>query len=162
FVLDRERGIGYVRIDVFTEKTSADFNAALSDLKSNGLKGLVLDLRFNQGGLLRACLEVADTLVDDGLIVTLRKRGGQEVVHKGKHEGSQLDFPLVVLVNGDSASGTEIVAACVQDHSRGVVMGERTYGQASVQDLHDFDGGTVRMTTASFWRPSGKNLDKAS
>src|SRR5262249_43712452 len=80
----------------------------------------------------------------------------------GRHRGSLLDFPMVCLVNGYSASGSEIVSAALQDHGRAHVVGERSYGKGSVQNIEKFDGGEVKFTTATFWRPSGKNLNKAS
>jgi carboxyl-terminal processing protease len=94
--------------------------------------------------------------------VTIRPRVGREQTERGIHEGSLLDFPMVCLVNGMSASGSEIVAACLQDHYRAVIMGERSYGKGSVQNIQPFEGGELKLTTASFWRPNGKNLNKSS
>ena len=80
----------------------------------------------------------------------------------GKSPGSELSFKMVCLVNGFSASGSEIVSACLQDHRRAIVIGERSYGKGSVQNIQPFEGGEIKLTTASFWRPSGKNLNKSS
>ena len=137
--------------------------AALSE-QEGGIKGLVLDLRFNPGGLLHSAVEISDLFIDDGLIVTIRPRVGREHSFSGEHDGSYLNFPMVCLVNSGSASGSEIVSACLQDHKRAIIIGERSYGKGSVQNIMDFKptGGQIKLTTASFWRPSGKNLNKSS
>jgi carboxyl-terminal processing protease len=140
----------------------------VADLKKRGLKGLVLDLRFNPGGLLDSARDISDLFIDDGMIVSIRPRSGEEYVMSGRKEGSQVNFPMVCLVNGGSASGSEIVSACLQDHHRAFILGERSYGKGSVQNVVDFekDGkevkSQIKLTTASFWRPSGKNLNKSS
>jgi carboxyl-terminal processing protease len=134
----------------------------MKDLKKEKIKGLVLDLRFNPGGLLTSAVKVSDLYIDDGLIVSIRPRAGREVRYTGFHDGSYLDFPMVCMVNGQSASGSEIVAACLQDHKRAVILGERSYGKGSVQNIQDFEGGEIKLTTASYWRPNGKNINKSS
>jgi carboxyl-terminal processing protease len=107
---------------------------------------------------------ISDLFIDDGAIVSIRPRVGRSRDFKGSHAGSKVDFPLVVLVNGGSASASEIVSACIQDHERGIVMGERSFGKGSVQNIMELDLGNgpseMKLTTASFWRPSGKNLHK--
>ena len=130
--------------------------------KKKEVKGFILDLRFNPGGLLDSAVKISDLFIDDGLIVTVRPRLEKEVAFPGEHDGSHLDFPMACLVNGGSASGSEIVAACLQDHHRAIIIGERSYGKGSVQNIQPFEGGNLKMTTASFWRPSGKNLNKSS
>jgi carboxyl-terminal processing protease len=162
FMADSTDKIGYIRLTQFTEHTFRDTVKAVKELKKQGLKGLVLDMRFNPGGLLYSAKNISDLFIDDGLIVSVRPRKGREIKELGESLESELSFPMVVLVNGDSASGSEIVAACLQDHCRAVVMGERSYGKGSVQNVENFAGGQVKMTTASFWRPNGKNLNKAS
>src|SRR5262249_44708267 len=89
-------------------------------------------------------------------------RVGKESAYRGSREGSLTDFPMVCLVNGYSASGSEIVSAALQDHGRAFIVGERSYGKGSVQNITPFEGGELKMTTATFWRPSGKNLNKSS
>jgi len=127
---------------------------------------LILDLRFNPGGLLTSAVEISDMFIDDGLIVTIKPRSGvdEEVAYSGKHEGSFLEFPMVCMVNGLSASGSEILGGCLQDHHRAVVLGERSFGKGSVQNMQDFPatGALIKLTTATFWRPNGKNLNKSS
>src|SRR5205085_5268284 len=125
-------------------------------------KGFVLDLSFNSGGLLTSAVEISDRFIDDGLIVTMKPRVGKPSVFMGESEGSLLDFPMVCLINGGSASGSEIVSACLQDHNRAVIIGERSYGKGSVQNIQPFEGGDLKLTTASFWRPNGRNLNKSS
>ncbi len=162
FMVDPTTRVGYVRVSQFTRHTAKDVEGAVKELKKKGVRGVVLDLRFNPGGLLHSAREICDLFIDDGLIVSIRPREGREQRELGFADGSELGFPMAVLVNGGSASGSEIVAACLQDHGRAVVMGERSYGKGSVQNVVPFAGGEIKLTTASFWRPSGKNLNKAS
>jgi len=174
FVIDPKSKIGYIRMSSFARNTYRDLEIAMQELKRQGVKGLVFDLRFNPGGLLESAIKVTDLYVDDGLIVSIRPRGGiaRESRFNGRHTGSLLDFPMVCLVNGYSASGSEIVSAALQDHDRAKIFGERSYGKGSVQNIRDFEvidpktGETkkaeIKLTTATFWRPNGKNLNKAS
>jgi C-terminal peptidase prc len=162
--LDRQGGIGYVRLRTFMPNTPAVLEQALRELKATpgALRGLVLDLRSNPGGVLNGAIEVSDLLIDDGLIVTVRPRTGAEQAHRGKHEGSYLNFPIVCLVNGETASGAEIVAACLQDHKRAVIVGERTFGKGNVDSYYVYGEAQFRITTSLFYRPSGKIIDKAN
>lgn len=162
YFLSRERKIACVRLTGFGEKTAADLGAVLASLKSQGVAALILDLRFNGGGLLRSCTQVADLFIKDGLIVTTHPRNGKVERYEGKVEGSYLDFPMVCLVNDTSASASEIVAACLQDHGRARIIGERTYGKGSVQNVKAFEGGEISLTTSLFKRSTGKSIDKAS
>lgn len=164
YVIDPENKICYVRLTQFSETSYRDLNRVMRELsKKAGIKGFVLDLRFNPGGLLDSAVKICDLFIDDGLIVTIRPRKGQEISYLGKSDGSFTAFPMVCLVNGGSASASEIVSACLQDHHRAIVMGTRSYGKGSVQTIHHFPtGGKLKLTTATFWRPSGKNLNKAS
>jgi C-terminal peptidase prc len=160
--VDPENKIAYVRLTIFARNTYRDLQRVAKDLEKQGVKGMVLDLRFNPGGLLDSAVKVTDLFIDDGVIVTIRPRAGREAKFRGTHEGSMLDFPMVCLVNGMSASGSEIVSAALQDHKRALIVGERSYGKGSVQNIQPFEGGELKLTTASFWRPSDKNLNKAS
>jgi C-terminal peptidase prc len=163
FLIDPDSRIAYVRLTQFSKYTERDLDRVLKQLKkSGGIKGFILDLRFNPGGLLTSAVNISDMFVDDGLIVTIKPRVGRETPYFGEHENSHLDFPMVCLINGHSASGSEIVSACLQDHGRARVMGERSYGKGSVQNIQPFEEGEIKLTTASFWRPSGKNLNKSS
>jgi C-terminal peptidase prc len=163
YLIDPENQICYVRLTQFSRYTERDLAQVLNRLKKTpGIKGLVLDLRFNPGGLLTSAVNISDMFIDDGLIVTIRPRVGREQPHMGDHEGSLTNFPMACLVNGHSASGSEIVSACLQDHNRAIVVGERSYGKGSVQNIQPFEEGELKLTTASFWRPNGKNLNRSS
>jgi carboxyl-terminal processing protease len=163
YIIDSKNKIAYVRLTSFARHTARDLARVLQFLKdSGGVKGFILDLRSNPGGLLQSAVEISDMFIDDGLIVSIRPRNGQEQDYTGTHEGSYLDFPMVCMVNRHSASGSEIVSACLQDHRRALIVGERSYGKGSVQNIQPFEGGEIKLTTASFWRPSGKNLNKSS
>ncbi len=162
FYVDPKDKIAYIRIASFARHTARDVAAAMKKLSETGIHGLILDVRENPGGLLTSAVDISDMFVDDGLIVTIRPREGREASYTGEHEGSYLGFPMVCLVDSNSASGSEIVAACLQDHKRAIVMGERSYGKGSVQTIMPFEGGEMKVTTASFWRPNGKNLNKLS
>jgi C-terminal peptidase prc len=164
YVIDPENKICYVRLTEFSRNTYRDLSQVMRKLsKEVGVKGFILDLRFNPGGLLDSAVKISDLFIDDGLIVTIRPRNGPETSYIGKSDGSFMAFPMVCLVNGYSASGSEIVSACLQDHGRAIIVGSRSYGKGSVQTIHPFEtGGQLKLTTASFWRPNGKNLNKAS
>jgi carboxyl-terminal processing protease len=164
FYIDPESKIGYIQLTQFNRGSFRDMEDAVRKMNKTGLKGLVLDLRNNPGGLLTTAVQIADLFIDDGLIVTIRPRVGPEQPYGGEHEGSYLNFPMVCLVNNGSASGSEIVAACLQDHKRAVIVGERSYGKGSVQNIQPFSPteGEIKLTTATFWRPNNKNLNKMS
>jgi carboxyl-terminal processing protease len=139
---------------------------AVERLQREGARGLVLDLRNNPGGLLSAAVEVADLFLTDGLIVSTRGRNEKEKPYEARPDGTLLTpaekFPVAVLINKYSASASEIVAAALQDHQRAVVVGERTYGKGSVQNIIPMENGAsaLKLTTASYWRPSGKNIHR--
>jgi carboxyl-terminal processing protease len=162
FLIDHDNKIGYVRLTTFARNSYDDLKRAMNELVEGGIKGFILDLRFNPGGLLQSAVDITDLYIDDGLIVKIKPRVGRETPFTGKHRGSLLDFPMVCLVNGYSASGSEIVSAALQDWKRAYIIGERSYGKGSVQNIQEFEGGQIKLTTASFWRPSGENLNKAS
>ncbi len=158
-----EPGYGYVRITQFQERTGAELKAALERLKKENdgrLKGLVLDLRNNPGGLLDAAVEVADVFLDSGVIVSVK---GRTAENQMRHQASSPDLlegtPLVVLVNGGSASASEIVAGALQDHKRGIVMGKQTFGKGSVQTVVPLGNNTaLKLTTARYYTPSGRSI----
>jgi C-terminal peptidase prc len=164
YMIDPDYGICYVRLTQFSTNTVRDMERVLEKLKAadGGIKGFVLDLRFNPGGLLTSAVKISDMFVGDGLIVTIKPRVGSDTRYEGDMEGSLLDFPMVCLVNGHSASGSEIVSACLQDHKRALIIGERSYGKGSVQNIQPFEKGELKMTTASFWRPNGQNLNRST
>jgi carboxyl-terminal processing protease len=162
YMIDPQNKIAYVRLTQFARNSYRDMHRVMQDLKESGIKGFILDLRFNPGGLLDVAYDISDLFIDDGVVVSIRERNQPEKELTGHSRGSLLDFPMVCLVNGSSASGSEIVAACLQDHDRAYIIGERSYGKGSVQHILEFDGGEIKLTTATFWRPSKKNLNKSS
>ena len=119
YVIDPENKICYVRLTQFSENTARDLEKVMKKLSKAGIKGFILDLRFNPGGLLDSAVKISDLFIDDGLIVTIRPRNGPETSYVGKADGSYASFPMVCLVNGGSASASEIVSACLQDHQPG-------------------------------------------
>jgi carboxyl-terminal processing protease len=144
------------------DDTVPEIEKALVALKRQGMKGLILDLRFNPGGLLNVATEVADLFLDEGKIVSTKGRNVEEQVVKARKAGTFTGFPMVVLINRFSASASEIVSACLQDHHRAVVVGERSWGKGSVQNVIELEGGktALKLTTASYHRPSGKNIHR--
>lgn len=163
FRLQAAPEFGYVRITQFGEKTSEEFHKALAQLRKAGVKGLILDLRGNPGGLLNAANDVCNQFIRQGTIVTTRDRTGRIIDQYDADGGAKFtDWPLAVLVDGDSASASEIVSACLQDHQRAVVVGERTFGKGTVQAPIELEGGKsmMRLTIAGFWRPNGKNIHR--
>lgn len=162
YTIDPANKIAYIRLTQFARTSYRDMYRVMRDLKKAGIQGFVLDLRFNPGGLLDVAVDISDLFIDDGVIVSIRQRNQPEQEIVGHSRGSLLDFPMVCLVNGFSASGSEIVSACLQDHDRAYLIGERSYGKGSVQHILDYDGGEIKLTTATFWRPSKKNLNKSS
>ena len=163
YVVDPENKICYVRLTQFSHNTYRDLEKVMRKLARTGIKGFILDLRFNPGGLLDSAVKISDLFIDDGLIVTIRPRNGPPTSYRGQSDGSFVAFPMVCMVNGGSASASEIVSACLQDHGRAIIVGSRSYGKGSVQTIHPFEtGGRLKLTTATFWRPSDRNLNKAS
>ncbi|MBL9124747.1 MAG: PDZ domain-containing protein [Planctomycetaceae bacterium] len=162
FFLDREKKIGYIRVTSFSRDTAGDIRDALSELKNQGLQGLILDLRFNPGGLLTSAIEVSDLFIPSGRIVSTEGRNSEPRVWEAHAPGTFEGFPMAVLVNRYSASASEIVAACLQDHQRAIVVGERTWGKGSVQNVIEMEGGksALKLTTAGYKRPNGKNIHR--
>ncbi len=166
FRLPQHSQIAYVRLVSFRKHTAQELQAALADLdESSELAGVILDLRNNAGGYLRAAVAICDLFLADGVVVTFRDRAGVILEqHKASPELAVAQrVPLAILVNKYSASSSEVVAACLQDHQRAVVIGERTWGKGSVQKLFDLkSGGALKLTVATYWRPSGVNIHRGS
>ena len=162
FMFDADKGIGYIRLTAFSRDTAADLRKALDELVGRNLRGLILDLRFNPGGLLNSAVDVADLFLPDGKIVSTKGRTIPERSWEAKKEGTFEGFPMVVLVNRYSASASEIVSAALQDHNRAVVIGERTWGKGSVQNVIELESGksALKLTTASYQRPNGHNIHR--
>ena len=158
-----EEGYGYVRVSHFQTKTTADMVKAIENMKSESggkMNGLVLDLRNNPGGVLSAAVGISDAFLNEGLIVYTDGREKDSRLRYSASHGDVLDgAPIVVLVNGGSASASEIVAGAMQDHGRGVVMGNKTFGKGSVQTIQNLaNGGAVKLTTARYYTPSGRSI----
>jgi carboxyl-terminal processing protease len=158
-----EKNYGYVRISQFQEKTDSDFEKAMKALEEESkgaLKGLVLDLRNNPGGLLDQAVKISDHFIDSGIIVSIDGRREEAKQKWPAHpDGTATRYPLIVLVNGGSASGAEIVAGAIQDHGRGILVGTQTFGKGSVQTIIPLkDGSGLRLTTARYYTPSGRSI----
>jgi carboxyl-terminal processing protease len=159
---DEKNRIGYLRVTGFGRRTGTELRQALESLASQKMRALVLDMRFNPGGLLASAVEVSDLFIASGRIVSTTGRNVPNQEWDAHEAGSFLGFPMAVLVNHASASASEIVAACLQDHKRAVVVGERTWGKGSVQNIIELEGGgsALKLTTAGYRRPSGKNIHR--
>ncbi|MEX0676154.1 MAG: S41 family peptidase [Pirellulales bacterium] len=159
-IIDRDYGIGYLKLSCFQKTTSRDLDAALWKLHREGMRSLIIDLRGNPGGLLTSSVEVADKFVDEGVIVSTRGRSPLEDFNYSAHKAGTWRVPLVVLIDGDSASASEILAGAIRDHRRGNIVGERSYGKGSVQGIFPLSiaGAGVRLTTAKFYSPSGQPI----
>ncbi len=163
FLLDGTTDIAYIRIMAFYKQTSDELERAITWLRHRQPRALVLDLRDNAGGLLHEAVEVCDQFLDEGRIVSTLGRGGDELETFDAEPGSVFtNLPMAVLVNRYSASAAEIVAACLQDHHRAIVVGERTWGKGSVQSVIDLERGksALKLTTATYWRPSRRNIHR--
>lgn len=161
-IADREYGIGYLKLTCFQKTTSRDLDSALWKLHRDGMKSLIIDLRGNPGGLLTSSVEVADKFIGEGIIVSTRGRSAAEDYNYTGHQAGTWRMPLVVLIDGDSASASEIFAGAIRDHNRGTLVGQRSYGKGSVQGIFPLGlaGAGVRLTTAKFFSPSGKPISK--
>ena len=157
-------GLPYIRISQFQERSSNDLADALEKARDMGgeIRGLVLDLRDNPGGLLDQAVKIADIFVAEGLLVFSEGRdGGNRMEWHAKAEGTEPQYPIVVLVNGGSASASEIVAGALQDHSRALMLGAETFGKGSVQTIIPLDDGSgLRLTTALYYLPSGRSIQE--
>jgi carboxyl-terminal processing protease len=157
-LIDPPGRIGYIQLTGFQKTSPEEIDGAVADLSRQGMKALVLDLRGNPGGLLNVAVEIADRFVSQGVIVSTRGRAlGQNQVFKATGQG-RWTFPLVVLIDRDSASASEILAGALQDHDRAVVVGERSYGKGSVQSIFSLRSAPagLKLTTAKFYSPKNR------
>ncbi len=162
FVIPEHDEIGYVWLESFGENTAQELSEAIATMRPQ-IKALILDLRANPGGLLTTAVKVCDMFVDHGTIVTVRSRAGERAYDAlANNEAVGSGVPMVVLVDRYSASASEIVAACLQDDHRALVLGERTWGKGTVQSVIEMEAGrsALRLTTATYWRPSGANIHR--
>lgn len=152
-----EGNIGYIKITSFDELTYKDFKKHLNSLMDRNISGLILDLRNNPGGLLDVCVDIADELLGEGIIVyTETKNGEKQYEYSDK---KHVDIPLVVLVNEGSASASEILAGAIKDHNRGILLGNKTFGKGIVQRIRQLkDGSGFKLTVSEYFTPNGVNI----
>jgi carboxyl-terminal processing protease len=162
YLLDPKHGIGYIRITNFMSNTAEEVDQAYRDLLQQGLRGLIIDLRFDPGGLLKTAVEIANRFLNDGVIVSTRGRYQEEMVWKATTENTYKPVPVAVLVNRFSASAAEILSGALRDHKRATIIGERTYGKGSVQTLLPLENGygAIKLTTAYYYLPCGRCIHR--
>jgi len=162
FLLDHESKIGYIRMTAFSRMTAGQLRSVIESLLDQQMEGLVLDLRSNPGGLLGSAVEVCDMFIDSGKIVSTEGRNSPKRSWSASSKGTLPEFPMAVLIDGFSASASEIVSACLQDHDRAVVVGQRSWGKGSVQNIVELEAGksALKLTTADYQRPSGKKIHR--
>lgn len=168
YMIDKDNDIAYVRITDFQRGpgnagTAEELDKAFRQMRNRSLKGLVIDLRFNPGGLLQSAVDVANRFLDEGVIVSTKGRYAQEVTWPATPEDTyKPDVPLVVLVNQYTASAAEILAGALRDHQRATIIGVRTFGKGSVQTLRPLakSYGAIKLTTAHYYLPSGRNIHR--
>lgn len=156
-----EGKIGYIRLSVFQERSAKDLEDALIELENKGMDSLILDLRNDPGGLLNVAAEVAGKFLPSGemIVYTKGRDNRQNMEFKAKEKKPRTDYPLVILVDQGSASGSEIVAGAIQDHKRGIIVGVKTFGKGSVQTVVPLsDGSALRLTTSKYYTPSGRSI----
>ena len=154
----KNNDIGYLRITSFDEHTYDEFKENLSELESKGIKGLVIDLRDNPGGLLDVCVDIADDLIGKGTIVYTKDNSGNEEYYKS--DANELNMPIAVLINGGSASASEILTAALVDNGKAIAIGETSFGKGLVQSVKGLKDGTgYKLTTAQYFTPNGDYIN---
>ena len=160
-IVDPQHGIGYIRMTGFQSTSPRELDAALEKLSQQGMRALIWDLRGNPGGLLPAATSVLDRFIDSGVLVSTRGLASDQNSAYSATPHQKYNVPLVLLVDEDSASASEIVAGAVRDHKRGTIVGRQTYGKWCVQSIYHMpDGAGLRLTTAKFYSPNGNNYTK--
>ena len=155
-----ENKVGYIKITEFDEVTVEQFDDALSQLEDDGMKKLVLDLRDNPGGLLDAVVDIADRILPTGMIVYTEDKNGKKTEYEAK-SAECVEQPIAVLINGNSASASEILAGAIQDYKAGTLVGTTSYGKGIVQNIFQLgDGSAVKLTIANYYTPKGRNIHK--
>lgn len=163
YLLDAEHRIGYIRMTQFSEPTYDALVAAIDELKAQGpINGLILDLRYNPGGLLDSAVKIGDLFLPSGVIVSTKGRASPERKWEAEQDGTLPDFPMIVLVNGGSASASEILAGALKYNHRAIILGERSVGKGSVQQIIPLDKGAggIKLTTALYYMPNGQNIHR--
>jgi len=161
-MLDEERDVAYVAVTSFSQATPEEFDRELARLRDRGLRGLIVDLRGNLGGVLRSAVRLANRFVAEGLVVSHEGRGDPVLYLAESAEATYANLPLAVLVDGSSASASEVFAAAIQEHRAGVVVGSPTYGKGMVQEMRTFAAvsSVVKLTSSYYYTPSHRNLER--
>ena len=160
-MLDNEPDVGYIAIHIFNERTNDEFVEAVEALRTAGMQRLMLDLRHNPGGLVDSAVSIASQFLKGGIVFKQTSRNAEETTYPVRPGGIATDIPLVVLIDGTTASAAEIVAGALQDAGRARLVGERTFGKGSVQSVRDLsDQSSVHVTTARWYTPSGRQIDQ--
>lgn len=155
----KEDNVGYIAVTEFDDVTLDQYKEAMEELESQGMKGLIVDLRNNPGGNLSTVTDMLDLMLGEGLTVYMEDKNGERTDYKSD-AATKFDKPLVVLVNGNSASASEIYAGAIQDHKAGTIIGTQTYGKGVVQQIFDLgDGTSVKLTIAEYFTPKGRNIN---
>lgn len=158
-VLDSQAGIAYIRLNQFHAHSAEEMVAGLNELSEQGARGIVLDLRDNGGGEFHAALQIADLFLDSKNVVSIEDSHGNREVEKSLPGGNEL--PMVVLVNGNTASASEILSGALQDNQRAVLIGEKTFGKGLVQTIYPLrDGGALKLTTQKYFTPNGTDINE--
>ncbi len=154
-----ENNIGYIEVTEFYEKTSEQFELAIEDLQAQGMKALIVDLRNNPGGYVSVVVEMCDLFIEDGTIVYTEDKDGNIIEQYNAVDRNSLDIPMVVLVNGDSASASEIFSGCMKDYGKATIVGTTTFGKGIVQQVIPLnDGSAVKLTIAKYFTPNGNDI----
>lgn len=154
-----DNNLGYIRISTFDEDTGNEFRKALNALKAQNMKGLIIDLRQNPGGFITQCVEVADELLDEGLIVYTEDKNKNRENYKSKN--GKLDVPFVILIDEGSASASEILSGAVKDRKAGLLIGTKSFGKGLVQSIEQLkDGSGIKLTTQKYYTPNGISINK--
>lgn len=152
----RDDNIGYIQVAEFDSVTTEQFKAAVEDLEAQGMTGLIIDIRDNPGGLLSTVKDMLEYILPDGLLVYTEDKNGKRVEYKGS-DNNELTVPLAVLVNGNSASASEIFAGAVQDYEKGAIIGTQTFGKGIVQTIQPLsDGSAIKFTISQYYTPNGQ------
>lgn len=163
FMIDDKNKVGYIRLTQFTDETTERLTHAIEQMRDAGVKGVILDLRFNPGGLLKTAVEVADMFLGGGEnIVSVRGRAHADETYDATDDTLVADLPIAVLINEMSASASEIVSGSIKDNDRGIVIGTRSFGKGSVQQVKmlEANGGALKITNALYYLPSGRNIHR--
>lgn len=157
----KDNGIGYIEVTDFYEATADQFSMAIDDLQAQGMKGLIVDLRNNPGGYVRTVVKMCDRILSEGTIVYTKDKNDNILEQYEADDAESLELPMVVLINGNSASASEIFAGCMKDHGKATLVGTTTYGKGIVQQVIPLeDGSAVKLTIAKYFTPNGNDIHK--